>query len=281
MIERWRAVAAAPEHYRLAEGPVWDGPRERVLWVEIEAGAVHTGRLDGMRVVRTDTRVLDRTVGAVAVGRDGGLLVAGTESLLVVDPAGGVTPGPRILPEGCGRRLNDGKCAPDGVFLVGSLAFDERPGGEVLVRVGADRCVTSLDEGLSLSNGLAWSPDGSLFYSIDTTPKVIHVRAWPRGERRTFLTPGFAPDGMCADAAGNLWIACYGAGEVRRYAPDGTLTGVVEVDEPEVTCPAFIGPALDRLFITTRRRLFLADVGATGLPATPWAGFDGQGTTCG
>jgi sugar lactone lactonase YvrE len=280
MIERWRAVAAAPGRYRLAEGPVWDAPRERLLWVEIEAGAVHTGRLDGMRVVRTGTRVLDRTVGAVAVGRAGELLVAGTESLLVVDPAGAVTPGPRVLPEGGGRRLNDGKCDPDGVFWVGSLAFDERPGGEVLVRVGADRSVTTVDEGLSLSNGLAWSPDGTLFYSIDTTPRTVHVRPWPAGERGTFLTAGFAPDGMCADAAGNLWIACYGAGEVRRYAPDGTLTGVVEVDEPEVTCPAFVGPGLDRLLITTRPRLFLADVGTTGLPATPWAGFDDEETTC-
>ena len=66
----------------------------------------------------------------------------------------------------------------------------------------------------------------------------------------------------------------YGAGEVRRYSPAGELTGVVTVDEPEVTCPAFVGPGLDRLLITTRPRLFLADVGAVGLPVTPWAGFD-------
>jgi sugar lactone lactonase YvrE len=87
---------------------------------------------------------------------------------------------------------------------------------------------------------------------------------------------------MCADAEGDLWIACYGAGEVRRYAPDGTLTGVVEVGVPNVTCPAFVGPGLDRLLITTARsdgdrdsgRLFLADVGAVGLPVTPWAGFN-------
>jgi len=84
------------------------------------------------------------------------------------------------------------------------------------------------------------------------------------------------------DAEGNLWIACYGAGEVRRYVPDGTLTGVVEVGAPNVTCPAFVGPGLDRLLITTARsdgdrnsgRLFLADVGAVGLPVTPWAGFN-------
>jgi sugar lactone lactonase YvrE len=280
-MKRWKAHVAAPEVHTLAEGPLWDGPRNRLLWVDIKAGAVHIGALDGDRVVRTDSLVVGGTAGAVVSGRTGELLVAGTETLLVVGAEGEVTPGPRVLPAGSGRRLNDGACDPDGVFLVGSMAFDERPGGEVLVRVTADRTVTIIDDGLSLSNGLAWSPDGSLFYSIDTTPKVIYVRS-DDGPRREFLRPEVAPDGMCADAEGYLWVACYGAAEVRRYAPDGTQTGVVEVGAPNVTCPAFVGPKLDRLLITTARsdgdpdsgRLFLADVGAVGLPVTPWAGFN-------
>ena len=270
--ERWQAVPAGPEGFRLAEGPVWDGPRDRLLWVEIEAGTVHTGRLTDDGVQATGSRMYDRTVGAVAVGRSGELLVAGTESLLI-DTGGEVLPGPRVLPAGAGRRLNDGKCDPDGVFLVGSLRFDERPGGEELFRVGPDRSVTTIDSGLSLSNGLGWSPDGSLFYSIDTIPRRVHVRE-PGREPRILLELDVSPDGMCVDADGNLWIAIYGGGEVRRYHPAGQLTGVVEVDEAEVTCPAFVGPGLDRLLITTRPRLFLADVGAVGQPANMWAGFE-------
>ena len=270
--ERWQAVPAGPEGFRLAEGPVWDGPRDRLLWVEIEAGTVHTGRLTGDGVQATGSRMYDRTVGAVAVGRSGELLVAGTESLLI-DTGGEVLPGPRVLPAGAGRRLNDGKCDPDGVFLVGSLRFDEQPGGEELFRVGPDRSVTTVDSGLSLSNGLGWSPDGSLFYSIDTIPRRVHVRE-PGREPRIFVELDVSPDGMCVDTDGNLWIAIYGGGEVRRYHPAGQLTGVVEVDEAEVTCPAFVGPGLDRLLITTRPRLFLADVGAVGQPANMWAGFE-------
>ena len=93
-----------------------------------------------------------------------------TEDLLMVGTDGEVSAGPRILPPGAGRRLNDGACDPDGVFLVGSLHLADRPGGEVLVRVGPDRAVETIDEGLTLSNGLGWSPDGRLFYSIDTGP---------------------------------------------------------------------------------------------------------------
>jgi sugar lactone lactonase YvrE len=290
MIARWRAKPASGEAYALGEGPVWDGPRERVLWVDILAGTVHEGRIEGDRVVRTRSRRFDRTVGAVVCGRTGELLVAGTESLLVVSADGEVSPGPRLLPAGSGRRLNDGACDPDGAFLVGSLDFDDRPGGEVLVRVGSDRHVTTLDEGLTLSNGLGWSPDGRLCYSIDTVPGVVYVREYrPLGPRRVLLEPDSAPDGMRVDADGNLWIAFWDAGEVRRYSPAGDLTGIVDVGVPHVSCPAFVGTGLDRLLITTATkdltaaqlaahpdagRLFLADVGAVGLPATPWAGFD-------
>jgi sugar lactone lactonase YvrE len=282
VIERWRATPASAEAYELGEGPRWDAPRQRLLWVDIPAGAVHEGRLDGDRVVRTRSRTLDSFVGAVAVGPDGGLLVAGRESLIEVGPDGTVTPGPVILPAGAGRRLNDGACGPDGVFLVGSLALADPPGGsgaEVLVRVEADRSVTVLDDDLGLSNGLGWSPDGRLLYSIDSMPGVVHVRDSPDGPRRVLIAPGEIPDGMCVDAAGDLWIAFYGAAEVRRYTPAGELTGVVEVAAPHVTCVAFAGPALNRLLITTTGPLFLAEVGAVGLPANVWGGFQ-QEETC-
>jgi sugar lactone lactonase YvrE len=274
MVDRWTAQKASERTFRLAEGPIWDAPRGLLHFVEIEAGAVHTGRLTDRGVELTATRELDRTVGAIALGRTGDLLVAGTETLLVVTAEGDVSPGPRILPEGGGRRLNDGKCDPDGAFLVGTMQLSEQPGDdEVLVRVGADRSVTTIDAGLGLSNGLAWSPDANLWYSVDTAPGEIYVRAGSQ-ERLVFLRDDWDPDGICTDADGNLWVAVYGAGEVRRFNPDGELTGVVEVASAEVTCPLFAGPGLNRLLITARDALYLVDVGATGLPAFEWAGFN-------
>lgn len=273
MVDRWTAQKASERTFRLAEGPIWDAPRGLVHWVEIEAGAVHTGRLTDRGIEPIRAREFDRTVGAIALGRTGELLVAGTETLLVVDAEGEVTPGPRILPAGSGRRLNDGKCDPDGAFLVGTMQLSEEPGeDELLVRVGADRSVTTVDAGVGLSNGLAWSPDASLWYYVDTVPGEIYVRAGNQ-ERHVFLRDDWDPDGICTDAGGSLWVAVYGTGEVRRFSPEGELTGVVEVASPEVTCPVFVGPGLDRLLITARDGLYLADVGATGLPAFDWAGF--------
>lgn len=299
-VARWRAEVAAPQVYELAEGPRWDAPRERLLWVDIPAGAVHEGRLAGDRVALTGSRTVDRYVGAVACSAAGDLLVAGMHGLFVVTADGQVRPGPTILPAGSARRLNDGACDPAGAFLVGSLSLTGQAGGEVLVRVAADGAVAVLDADLTLSNGLAWSPDGRLLYSIDTEPGVVWVRPYDpatgaAGERRELLRPtGGLPDGMCVDDDGCLWIAFWGGGEVRRYSPDGRLTGVVEVPAPQVTSAAFVGPGRDRLLITTAAegltgeqrarfpdsgRLFLADVGATGPAATPWAGWTDRAAT--
>jgi len=302
VIARWTAEPATDDGYELGEGPVWDAERERLLWVDIIAGTVHEGRLAGRRVLPTRSTWLDRFTGAVVCARTGELLVAGTDALLVVGADGEVTPGPSILAEparggkqnatpdegGTGRRLNDGACDPAGAFLVGSLELTGRCGGEVLVRVERDRRLTVLDDDLTLSNGLAFTPGGQL-YSIDSGPGVVWARDYDAatgatGKRRELLRiADTTPDGMCLGADGSLWIACWGAGQVRRFTPTGELTGIVSVSTPHVSSVAFAGPGLDLLLITTARqgaldadagKLFLADAGATGLPVQYWAGFD-------
>lgn len=282
----WTAAVASEQTFTLGEGPFWDGPRERLLWVDVDQGAVHEGRLDGDRVTVTVSDHRDRTVGAVVCSAAGDLLVAGAQTLLT-------TPETRIVPAGARRRLNDGACDPAGAFLVGTLALGDPTGLETLVRVEPGGTLTVLDDDLSLSNGLCWSPDGTLLYSVDSVPGIVWVRSYDAtggvaGPRREWLriTDGL-PDGLCADADGHLWIAVWGAGEVRRFTPDARPAGVLTVPAPHTTSVAFVGPALDRLLITTATaglsteqlaaypmsgRLFLADVGVAGLPVTPWAG---------
>ncbi|GIF25603.1 sugar lactone lactonase YvrE [Actinoplanes tereljensis] len=271
------------DRYELGEGPLWDPERQRLLWVDILAGKVFAGRLEPFEV--TDTWSFDDLATAVAVAADGSLLVAERETLTRVDLAGGRTPVARVLPAGCGSRLNDGAVDPSGRFLVGSMALDGRTGEEVLVRLENGDC-TTLDDDLTLSNGLAWTPDGYGLYSIDSVAQAVRVRDYPDGERNDLLTiTGGLPDGMCTDRDGNLWIAVHGGGRVECRSPGGTLFGVIELPAPRPTSVAFAGPGLDILVITTATegmspddlaahpdsgRIFTARVGVTGLPTPYW-----------
>ena len=279
---RWTAAVASDAIYGLGEGPLWDAPRARVLWVDVDRGTVHEGRLEGDRVVPVRSTHVDGTVGAVVCSADGELLVAGAQRTF---PGVRVTDGP--------RRLNDGACDPAGRFLVGTLALDGVNGGQWLVRLEPDGSTTVLDDDLGLSNGLAWSVDGGLFYSADTASHVVHVRTYDAatgavGARQDWLRfDDESPDGLCVDAEDHLWIAMWGAGQVRRYTPSGELVGIVDVPAPHTASVAFVGDRLDRLLVTTATaqlasadlaafpdsgRLFLAHVGVAGHPVTPWSG---------
>ena len=277
-------LVASERAYGLAEGPLWDAARERVLWVDINAGEVHAGRLrEGVIEDAAPLVGFDETVGAVACAQSGQLLVAGARSVFCPgDPDGATT----LFDAGRNSRLNDGACDPAGRFLVGSMALDDREGEECLYRIERDGSVTVLDEDLTLSNGLAWSPDGTVLYSVDTTPGIVYARPYDPGsgacgERTVALRiDDGSPDGMCTDAAGNLWIAIWGVGQVRRYTPGAELVATVQVPARHVSSVAFIGAELDTLLITSAHEdaspdgghLFTARVGARGTPATAWAG---------
>ncbi len=292
-LRRFRAAPASEQRYGLAEGPVWDAPRNRVLWVDINAGSVHAGVLGAERLSEATVLRMPETVGAVLCSTAGELVVAGSRRLYGVGADGLVSDGPRIIPDGTASRLNDAGPDPAGRCLVGSLALDDREREEVLVRVEADGRVTVLDDDLTLSNGLAFTPDGAHLYSIDTTPAIVWIRAYdvetgavgPRSE--VLRVVDGSPDGMCLDSLGNLWIAIFGAGEVRCYSPAGEQLATVDVSAPNTTSVAFVGPRLETLLITTASeqltpeqlasypdsgRLFIADVGVGGLPVAPWAG---------
>jgi len=289
-VQHWQARPAGGPVCALGEGPLWDAAAGVVRWVDIDAGAVLAGRLVGERVGQVGSDRVDETVGAVALADDGGLLVAGTKALVHLRPDGSRDWGPPLLPDGPSR-LNDAQVDPGGGVLVGSLSRDGRGGHEVLLRVAPDGAVTVLDDDLTLSNGLGWSPDDRTLYSVDSVPGLLWHRPWDpvtgaAGPRRLLLAFDDAtPDGLCVDTRGRLWVAMWGAGVVRCLAPDGTLLGTVEVAVPHPTSCAFVGPALDLLVVTTASpdrthppgegsgdagTLFVARVGATGRPPRRW-----------
>ncbi|MTD58523.1 SMP-30/gluconolactonase/LRE family protein [Amycolatopsis pithecellobii] len=288
-MKEYIAEQATTSTYSLAEGPLWDHRTQELFWVDIHQGDVHRGTLDGSRIVPVERCHVDVTVGAVALGH-GGLLVAGHQQVLELSADGTVGRVARLVPEGQQRRLNDGKTDPAGRFLVGTLNLGA-DGPETLYQVRAPGDAVVVDDDLGMSNGLGFSPDGTLMYSVDTGKQVVWRRPYDAGpgtwgRREVFAQiPDGSPDGLCVDAAGGVWLAVWGTGQVRGFGPDGRQYAVVHVDAPYVSCPTFAGPRLDTLVITTaiddldeHRRaqhphsgaLFTAHVDAIGLPAIPF-----------
>jgi sugar lactone lactonase YvrE len=293
-METWQAAVATEARYHHAEGPGWDARTGRLLWIDQYAGHVHVGGWDrGSRRVVSERRYeLGSPVGAVVPdGTSDGWIAAAAQGFVRLDADGTVT----LLPQpaaGAPRRMrmNDGKCDPAGRFWAGNMAFEKTPGVASLFRLDPDLSVTTVLDGVTISNGLDWTDGGATMYYIDTpTQRVDRFRVTADG-RLTDRTPVVrindgSPDGMTLDAEGCLWVAVWGAGAVHRYAPTGELLAVVDVGAPQVSSCAFGGPDGRTLFITTSQegyddqessahpdagRLFAVDVDVAGSPAAPF-----------
>jgi sugar lactone lactonase YvrE len=258
------------------EGPVWHRADQRLDWVDIGAGVLH--RFDPI-TGRDDAIPVGSPLGAFAARTGGGFVLAVEDGFAVLEPDGHVEPvAPVPHAPGPLARLNDGKCDANGRFWAGSMAYDCSPGHGALYRLDPDLRVTTMLDGVTISNGLDWSNDGRTMFYIDTLAgasfwDVMSGTAKPgvdaftlapgtgelSGRRRVFDIPVETPeppqmtlpDGMTIDAEGFLWIAIAGSGEVRRYSPRGAVDTVVHVPIACPTSVAFGGQDLDDLYITS------------------------------
>jgi sugar lactone lactonase YvrE len=283
-----RPVTPALAHH--GEGPVWHASFAGVRWVDMLAGDILE--------LRGPDAVTRTHVGTVAAAfrprRGGGLVLADERGFVLLDDDLGVEQRLPPLWDDPGVRLNEGGADPDGNFWCGSMAYDQAEGAAALYRLTPDLTVTKVIDGVTVSNGFGFSPDGTRAYYVDTPTHRVDVFDHADGEltnRRTAVEivegPG-GPDGLTVDAEGCLWVALYGGSAVHRYAPDGTLLAVVVLPVAQVTACTFGGPQLDRLYVTTSREnldadavaqqplagaLFSVDVpGVRGLPVLEFGG---------
>lgn len=281
---RAEQVTAPLVHH--GEGPVWSSRWGGLRWVDMLAGDVMSLGPDG----EVERRHLSEVVAALRPRSSGGAVLGVERGFALEDADGTITHlGP--LWDDPGVRMNEGACDPDGRFYCGSMATDRRPGGGNVYRLDPGGEVSVVVAEVTISNGLAWSPDGAGAYYVDTETYRVDVLDYDPvaglSNRRPFVevppTDG-RPDGLTVDAHGGVWVALNGGGAVRRYTASGVLDEVVEVPAAKVTACTFGGEALDALFITTSREhlgpeedplagsLFRADAGVAGLPVHEFAG---------
>jgi len=249
-----------------------------------------SGENRGINVGRDVGTVVPRKSGGLMLGVKGGFAGLDLETEAVEEIAMVETDLPN-------NRFNDGKCDPAGRFWAGSMAYDFAKGAGGLYCMDRDLSVRKVLSDISISNGLVWTEDQATFYYIDSLAFQIaafdyDVATGEIANRRVVVklpeAVGFL-DGMSIDVNGNLWVAIYGAGQVRCWNPaSGELLDTVEVPGAKLTTScAFGGPNLDELYITSASEglteqekeeqplagsLFRAELDVSGVPAFEFAG---------
>lgn len=244
-------------HARIGEGPVWDEREGLLVWVDIERGELH--RLDPGS--GTDERyTVDGELGAAVPRAGGGYVLAREDGYYSFTPGGVPELLAAIEAEDPATRINDARCDAAGRIWGGTLERELSPGRGAFYCVEIDGTVRRVLGGVTVSNGLDWSPDGLTLYYVDS--HAYAVRAFDfdvetgaiANERRLVEfphQPWVFPDGMTVDEEGFLWVAVFGAAAVHRYAPDGSLDRIVEIPARLVTSCGFGGPDLRDLYITS------------------------------
>ena len=277
-------------HNDLGEGPLWD-PRENALyWLDINKAKIQRRAASGeIKVFQMPFKVT-----ALGLRQSGGFIAAtergfhfwdgkGTKLKFIAHPEDGKA----------GARFNDGKVDRGGRFWAGTM--DPRSATSALYRLDPDRTVTPMEKGIIISNGLGWDLNNHRMYYVDSLHYVVYVynfnaRKGSLSGRRVFLQvppEEGQPDGLTVDSQGYIWIAFYDGWRVTRYAPDGKADTQIDLPVARPTCPAFGGPALNELYITTAidglsnkelakqpqaGNLFMLKPGVKGLPEPEFLG---------
>jgi L-arabinonolactonase len=281
---------------KLGESPLWCDREQVLWWADIEGRSLHRFDPATGRDLRID---LPQRIGCFALRETGGFVVALEDGFHFLDGGGGGL-APIVDPEldRPGNRFNDGATDPAGRFVAGTMPMGPREPVGALYRLWPDRRCELLFDRLTVTNGCAFSPDGTTFYFSDSEASVRTIWACEHdvatgalSNRRVFVdTHGLAgrPDGGAVDADGCYWMAGIGGWQLVRFTPAGKVDLIVEMPVEKPTKVAFGGPALDVLYVTTigmaptpgteQRQpqaggIFAARIaGVTGLPQPRFAG---------
>ena len=244
----------------LGEGPLWDGTRKSVYWLDILKGEIHEYATE-KRATRTIP--VAQMVGSIAVCKDGSLIAALKNGFGFVNPDTGQV---RMIghPEShlVENRFNDGKCDPAGRFWAGTMSLSEEKNAGAVYVVDKNLVISQMIKQVTISNGMAWCVHHKKFYYIDTptfevaaydydmeTGKIINREVVIK-----IANEDGYPDGMTIDSEGMLWIAHWDGWQVTRWNPvTGEKLMHIKLPVGRVTSCCFGGDNLQDLYITSAR----------------------------
>lgn len=250
---------AVAEHYlpaanKLGEGPLWHKAEEALYWVDIEGHCFH--RFFPKTQIQEIFQV-GQPIGCLAFCTSSRLVLGLRDGLAFWDWSTGsieIVANPEAGRKGA--RFNDGKVDGNGRLWAGTLGEDDQ---SFLYRLDSDGTIHTMETGVSISNGLGWSPDNRQMYYTDSPLRVIYsydfnLETGSVSNRRDFVRvpadDGY-PDGLSVDRDGFVWSAHWDGWRITRYDPDGKIERVIPMPVQRPTSCTFGGPDLDQLFITS------------------------------
>lgn len=258
---------------QLGEGPLWHPVEQVLYWLDIAQGKLH--RFDP-RSCQHQVTDLGVVTGSMGVREQGGFVMATKKGFAFWDTSSSsftFLGDPDA--DGDDVRFNDGKTDPQGRFWAGKMS--EKP-ANCLYRIDPDKSIHRMESGITVSNGLGWSPDHSTFYYTDSPARTIYAydfdpAAGAISNRRIFARIPDAPreglpDGLAVDVEGYIWSARWGGWKVVRYAPDGSVDREIPMPVEFPTSCAFGGADLDELYFTSA----WIEVKPEDRAIQPWAG---------
>lgn len=238
----------------LGEGPLWHPLRNELFWFDILGMRLHA-KGNG----ETSTWQFDEHVSAAGWVDENTLLIASETSLSSFNITTGESTFIQALEaDDPVTRSNDGRADPYGGFWIGTMGKSAEPEAGAIYRYYKGE-LRKLFPKISISNAISFSPDKSTAYFTDT-PKaiiwkvVLDADGWPAAKREQLVDlsdSGMNPDGAVCDTKGFLWNAQWGSNRAVRFAQDGSVDREVTFPAKQTTCPAFGGPDMRTMFMTS------------------------------
>jgi sugar lactone lactonase YvrE len=239
------------------ESPIWDPEAGCVWWTDTDSNFFHSWNHETGEAKSFDA---GRKVRALALAGNGRLVLACADGVYLYSHGNGASLLCRPERGQANMMPDDGTVDPAGRFVFNT--FDtvtlDAPAGTIY-SIDAEGRMLTLDRGLVLPNGMAFSLNGRILYVAEMfAHRILRYDYDPEsgslsGRSIFALVPEAdgMPDGLIVDAEGFIWSAHWAGWRITRYDPLGKVDRVVPMPFATATCMGFGGPGLEDLYITS------------------------------
>jgi len=285
-VEAVPTAVLCSERCHLGEGPTYDAATDTAWWFDIVGRRLFEAKLGTGQTTIHSLEVMGSALGRIDAHRQ---LVVADDGLYVRELSNGrMTLYRPLEADNAATRSNDARVHPSGTFWIGTMGREAERGLGAIYALHAGE-LSRLYENITIPNAICFSPDGTIGYFADTGKNVLFrveldaATGLPRGSPAELITRrgGGGIDGAVVDADGLIWNARWGGGCIDVYSPQGEHLRSLRVPARQSSCPAFVGPDLSRLLVTSawqgmaedakradpdHGRTFVLDVAGRGRP---------------